>query len=278
MNAPLGIRLLLVDVDGTLLTDDKTLTPAASQAIGELRRAGVAMTIVSSRPPRGMQMLIQPLGLDCIMAGLNGGVYFNADLSIVRSYQVDPTAAKRAVTLMQSNGIDVWIFTEREWLVRDRNAPHVEREVWILKFEPKVVSQFSDEQLKDAVKIVGVSDDAAKIGDCEAELKKALGAETSITKSQAYYVEVTSLQANKGAVVVSMSASLNIPLEEIATIGDMPTDALMFHKSGLSIAMGNASDEVKAQASVVTDSNENDGFAKAVRRYVLRQVQLEPAV
>ena len=278
MIAPLGIRLLLADVDGTLLTNDKNLTPAASQAIGELRRAGVAMTIVSSRPPRGMRMLIQPLGLDCVMAGLNGGVYFNADLSVIRSFQVDPAAAKKAVDLMQSSGVDVWIFTEREWLVRDRNAPHVEREAWILKFEPTVVSQFSDDQLKDAVKIVGVSDDAAKIGDCEAELTKALAAEASVTKSQAYYVEVTSPQANKGAVVVSMSASFNIPVEEIATIGDMPTDALMFHKSGFSIAMGNASDDVKAQASVVTDSNENDGFAKAVRRYVLRQVHSEQAV
>jgi Cof subfamily protein (haloacid dehalogenase superfamily) len=278
MNAPLGIRLLLVDVDGTLLTADKTLTPAASQAIGELRRAGIAMTIVSSRPPRGMQMLIKPLGLDCVMAGLNGGVYFNADLSIIRSYQVDPAAAKRAVDLMQSGGVDVWIFTERDWLVRDRKAPHVESEVSILKFEPKVVTQFSDDQLKDAVKIVGVSDDSAKIAGCEVALAAALDGAASVTKSQVYYVEVTDSRANKGAVVMSLSASLNIPVEEIATIGDMPTDALMFHKSGFSIAMGNASDDVKAQASVVTDSNENDGFAKAVRRYVLRRVPSEQAV
>jgi Cof subfamily protein (haloacid dehalogenase superfamily) len=273
-----NIRLLLADVDGTLLTDDKTLTPAASQAIGEMRRAGVAMTIVSSRPPRGMRMLVQPLGLDCAMAALNGGVYFKPDLSIIRSYQVNPAAAKRAVDLMQNRGIDVWIFTEREWLVHDRKAPHVEREVWILKFEPIIVTHFSDEQLKEAVKIVGVSDDPAKIADCEVALTTSLGIEASITKSQTYFVEVTNPQANKGAVVVSLSISLNIPVEEIATIGDMPTDALMFHKSGFSIAMGNASDDVKAQASAVTDSNENDGFAKAVRRYVLRQAYSEQAV
>ena len=62
---------------------------------------------------------------------------------------------------------------------------------------------------------------------------------------------------------------LEIPTAQIATIGDMPTNVLMFSKSGFSIAMGNASDAVKAQASAVTDSNENEGFAKAVRKFVL---------
>jgi hypothetical protein len=270
MKAPLDIKLLLADVDGTLLTDDKTLTPAATLAIADLRRAGVAMTIVSSRPPQGMRMLIEPLGLNCEMAGLNGGIYFDADLSTIRSYKVDFATAKLAVNLMQIGGLDVWIFTERDWLVQERKAPHVEREVWILKFEPKIVNQFSDEQLKEAVKIVGVSDETEKIDRCEATLAKALDGAASITKSQVYYIEVTDSRANKGAVVTSLSASLNIPIAEIATIGDMPTDALMFHKSGFSIAMGNASDAVKAQASAVTDTNENDGFAKAVREYILR--------
>jgi len=66
-----------------------------------------------------------------------------------------------------------------------------------------------------------------------------------------------------------LSKRLDIPPEEIATIGDMPNDVLMFHKSGVSIAMGNASDAVKAQAGLVTDSNENEGFAKAVRKFIL---------
>ena len=270
-------RLLLADVDGTLLTEDKALTLAASEAIGDLRKAGVTMTIVSSRPPRGMRMLIEPLGADCEMAGLNGGVYFNPDLSIVRSYKVNAAIAKETVDLLRSRSVDVWLFTEREWLVHDRNAAHVEREVWILKFEPTVVDQFSDEQLADAVKIVGVSDDPTKIADCQAALVKALDGAASITSSQVYYIEVTDSLANKGAVVTSLSVALNIPVADIVTIGDMPTDALMFRKSGFSIAMGNASDDVKAQASAVTDSNENDGFAKAVRQYVLCAVRSDQA-
>jgi hydroxymethylpyrimidine pyrophosphatase-like HAD family hydrolase len=81
---------------------------------------------------------------------------------------------------------------------------------------------------------------------------------------------VTHPKANKGTVVETLSNLLNISPAQIATMGDMPNDVLMFRKSGFSIAMGNASDEVKAQASAVTDSNENEGFANAVRKFVLR--------
>ena len=88
---------------------------------------------------------------------------------------------------------------------------------------------------------------------------------------------MTHPDANKGAVVERLSQMLSIPKERIATIGDGANDVLMFRKSGFSIAMGNASDEVKEQASVVTDSNEQDGFAKAVRRYILGRGSMKPA-
>lgn len=70
-------------------------------------------------------------------------------------------------------------------------------------------------------------------------------------------------------MVDTLSEFLNIPPVQIATIGDMSNDVLMFRKTGMSIAMGNSGDDVKAQASAVTDNNENEGFAKAVRKFVL---------
>jgi len=99
--------------------------------------------------------------------------------------------------------------------------------------------------------------------------QNTLGEKASAARSQPYYLDVTHPEANKGAVVGTLSKRLGIPPEQIATIDDMPNDALMFRKSGFSIAMGNSSGEVKAQVSAVTDSNENEGFTKAVRKFVL---------
>ncbi|MDQ0472317.1 Cof-type HAD-IIB family hydrolase [Labrys wisconsinensis] len=263
------IRLLVSDVDGTLVTHDKVLTEEAKAAALALRQAGIAFAITSSRPPRGMRMLFEPLALEGPIAGFNGGVYVKPDLSMVRSHLLDPAAAREAVTLMRDAGLDVWVYTPDEWLIHNPDAPHVAREAWIIKFDPKVVQDFSDAHLAQAAKIVGVSDDADRVAACEAKAQAALGDRASAVRSQSYYLDVTHPQANKGAVVTTLSGLLHIPAEEIATIGDMPNDVLMFRQSGFSIAMGNASDAVKAQASAVTDSNEDEGFAKAVHHFIL---------
>ncbi len=264
------IRLLVADVDGTLVTNDKVLTQASVDSVRDLRRAGIAFAITSSRPPRGMQMLVAPLALDGVIAGFNGGLYVNPDLSIILSYTIDPAAAKACVDFIAKEGLDPWVYTKDAWLVRDRSAPHVAREEWVLKFEAQVVSAFPDTQMAQAVKIVGVSDDPARIAACQKRLQDAIGDKASASPSQTYYLDVTNTLANKGVVVETLSKRLDIPAGQIATIGDMPTDALMFRKSGFSIAMGNASDAVKAQANAVTDSNENEGFAKAVRKFILQ--------
>jgi hydroxymethylpyrimidine pyrophosphatase-like HAD family hydrolase len=162
------------------------------------------------------------------------------------------------------------VYTESEWLIRDAEAPHVAREAWTVKFNARVVPQFTDAHLAHAVKIVGVSDDLERVAACEKAARKALGERVSAARSQPYYLDVTHPRATKGEVVTTLARHLGIAPAHIATIGDMPNDVLMFRESGLSVAMGNASDEVKAQASVVTDSNENEGFANAVRRFILQ--------
>ena len=214
-------------------------------------------------------MLIEPLGLRTAIAGFNGGVLVNPDLSVIESHTLDPAAAEQALKLILDKGLDAWVYTETEWLIRDKDAPHVARETWTVKFDAKVVASFTDAHLAHAVKIVGISDDLDLVAACEKATQKALGEKASAERSQPYYLDVTNKDANKGAVVDFLSRHLGVPVEEIATIGDQPTDVPMFKRSGFSIAMGNASDQVKAQASVATDSYNDEGFAKAMERFIL---------
>ena len=269
MSGKRSIGLLLADVDGTLVTHDKVLTEAAKAAVHELHDAGIAFAVTSGRPPRGMAMLIAPLAVQTPIAGFNGGVFANPDLSMIESHMLDPTTAAETVALILEQGLDAWVYTEDEWLILDPNAPHVAREAWTVKFDATVVASFTEAYFAHTVKVVGVSNDPALVADCEKVAQRTLGERASATRSQPYYLDVTHPQANKGTVVTTLSRLLDIPPAQIATIGDMPNDVLMFRKSGFSIAMGNASDEVKAQASAVTESNENDGFAKAIGKFVL---------
>ena len=263
------IRMVIADVDGTLVTQEKVLTKRAAEAVLRLREAGILFTITSGRPPRGMAMLIEPLKLTQPLAAFNGGVLIQPDLKTVVDQKFLPAGVPETVIeAIERHGLDVWLYTDIEWYVRDANAPHVAREQWTVKFPPTVVKTFAG-LLGRVAKIVGVSDDLERVAKCEKDVQQSGGTHISAARSQPYYLDVTHPQANKGEVVLSLSRLLNIPAEEIATIGDMPNDVLMFKKSGVSIAMGNASPEVQAAATYVTSSNEEEGFANAIEKFIL---------
>ncbi len=262
------ISLVLADVDGTLVTEQKVLTERAQAAVRRVREAGIRFAITSGRPPMGMAMLLDALQLDTPIAGFNGGLFVKPDLTILKQQILPTDIAARAIELIRAHGLDAWVYRGNDWLVAKADAPHVAREAWTVKFEPKVVTDVA-EQPNQVSKIVGVSDDLEKVQHCEADAQAAFGDRASATRSQPYYLDVTHKDANKGAVVEFLSSCLHVPASEIATIGDQPNDVLMFKRAGFSIAMGNASDQVKAQASVVTDSHNDEGFAKAMERFIL---------
>lgn len=265
------VRLVIADVDGTLVTQEKVLTKRAIDAAQRLRDAGILFAITSGRPPKGMAMLIDPLKLSEPVAAFNGGVITQPDLTtVLREQFLAPEAVVQAREAILAHNLDVWVYTDQTWYVRDVNAPHVAREQWTVKFPPVVTHEL--EKLTERVaKVVGVSDDLAAVARCEKDVQQALGNTVSAARSQPYYLDVTNPKANKGEVVLAMSELLKVPPEEIATVGDMPNDVLMFVKSGVSIAMGNASDEVKAKATYATASNKEEGFAIAMERFVLKE-------
>jgi Cof subfamily protein (haloacid dehalogenase superfamily) len=262
------ISLVLADVDGTLVTEQKVLTERAQSAIKALHDAGIRFAITSGRPPLGMAMLFDAIKLDTPIAGFNGGLFVRRDLTILEQRTVPADVARQAVDLIREHGLDAWVYSGNEWLITKPGAPHVAREAWTVKFEPKVVADF-DDVLHQVAKIVGVSDHHDRVRRCEADAQATFGQRATANRSQPYYLDITNKDANKGAVVEYLSQRLDVPRDEIATIGDQPNDVMMFKRSGFSIAMGNASDEVKRQAAAVTDSYNDEGFAKAMERFVL---------
>ena len=266
-NAP-DISLLLADVDGTLVTKEKHLTDRAIAAVRKLHERGIDFAITSGRPPKGMSMLFEPLDIKTPIAGFNGGLLVRRDLSIVESRNLSRDAAEKTVESLRRHGLDVWVYAGEDWIVPKEDGPHVAREQWTVKFAPKVSTDI-DAALDHAVKIVGVSDDLERVRAAEHDLQGELGDDASAARSQPYYLDVTHPHANKGDVVLTLSRHLGIPAERIATFGDQPNDVLMFRRGGLSIAMGQAADEVKQAATHVTDDSENEGFAKGIERFIL---------
>ncbi len=234
-----------------------------------LRRAGIELAITSGRPPRGMAMLVEPLKLTTPIAAFNGGMFVEPDLTSVIERRTLPLAVAREVLdFLLHAGLDVWVYRDTDWFIRTREAPHVAKEQATVQFEPVVTGDLAA-VLDGAVKIVGVSDDHGMVERVEGELRQRVAGHASAARSQPYYLDVTHPDANKGMVVRYDSQALRVSMDQIATIGDMPNDVLMFGVGGVSIAMGNASPDVQRCARYVTRSNENEGFAYAVDAFVI---------
>lgn len=261
--------LVVTDVDGTLVKTDKSLTPRAIAAVGRLHERSIAFSICSSRPPFGQRMLIGPLQLRLPFGGYNGGSIVNPDLSPVEQKFLSPAAARDAVAMFEEHGVtSIWVFTGGEWLIRDASGDHVDLEIHTIQTPPSVVPSF-DGRLDQVSKIVGASKQHDRIGACVAAGQAALAGRATVARSQAYYCDITPPGIDKGRLVDLLAERLAVPHGEIAVLGDMGNDVQMFARAGFAIAMGNATPEVKALAQAVTSSNDEDGFAAAIERYIL---------
>jgi Cof subfamily protein (haloacid dehalogenase superfamily) len=262
------ISAVVSDVDGTLVTDEKVLTARTRAAVAGLRARHIAFAIVSSRPPRGLRMLIEPLGITTPVVGFNGGLVTTPAFLPLSRHVLSSAAARQAVEIIEAHGAQAWLFCRDDWLARRPGGHYARREEHTIGYPPVIVQDFG-RALDSADKIVGVGDDFELLTRLEQDARAALADQATIARSQAYYVDFTHPLANKGVALAELAKLLPVSEREIAVIGDGGNDIAMFERSGVSIAMGNAGPQVRAAADFVTDSNNQDGFAKAIERFVL---------
>lgn len=263
-----GIRLVLSDVDGTLVTSAKELTDETLRAVQRLGNEGILFAITSGRPPRGLTMLIEPLALTTPIAAFNGGLIVDKELSTLEELSIEDDFVDPIVEILSANDLSVWVYQRTDWFVLDLNGVHVAREAKVCEFSPNEIATFDDVR-GDIIKVVGVSDDPDAIAMGLAALNNVLAHEVSATSSQSYYIDVTHRDANKGGVVDYLAKKYTVDTSEIAVIGDMTNDVLMFARAGLSFAVANAPLDVQQAATYVTGSNNDNGFATAIDQYIL---------
>jgi len=264
-----SIKLVVSDVDGTLLTTDKRITDTALAAVGKLRAAGIGFTIVSSRPTVGMGFLIEPLALTLPFGSFNGSSIVDPRLNPIEHHTIPALVVQRSLAVLRDFGIDVWLFSHDQWLIRDPDGEYVAHEARAIRHAPTVVAGFAP-YLGSVSKIVGASSNPALLQACEEAMHEAVGREATALRSQTYYLDVTPPGHDKGTFVEAMARRLAISTADVATIGDMENDLPMFARSGLSFAMGDAADEIKRHASRVTASNDDEGFARAIEMILAR--------
>jgi Cof subfamily protein (haloacid dehalogenase superfamily) len=259
----MSIRLLVSDVDGTLVDKYKQLTPATIAAVARLRDAGIGFTIISARPRSGMLPIADALAIDAPMAAFNGGIVFRRDGRVDSHVTIDEGVARGVFGLIGGAAVDVWVFADDRWHASTDQGIHVEHERVASNQAPIVTNDFTA-LLDHADKITLVSDDPVLLGALTDRAKAAFGDKATVAQSQTYYLDVTALAANKGDGITALAAAFDVPLELVAAIGDQANDLPMLAKAGFSVAMGNGPEAVRHAAQHVTLGNDQDGVAHAI--------------
>jgi Cof subfamily protein (haloacid dehalogenase superfamily) len=264
------IRLLVSDVDGTLVRHDKSLSDANRDAVRALIADGVPATLISARPPSGMIWLAEALGISGPLGAFNGGTLFNADGTILFAHRIEAADAAIMIEMFKAAKVSIWAFADGKWYTDDLDHSRVARERLASNLEPILRTDFHD--LCGRIdKIVGVSDDRPLLQSLEKKGQAAIGARATIVQSQVYYLDITHRLANKGDGIAALAKAMKVDLANVAALGDMPNDLPMFARAGLSVAMGQAPEDVRNAADEVAAANDDDGVADAIKRFVRPQ-------
>ncbi|MDP1028509.1 Cof-type HAD-IIB family hydrolase [Sphingomonas sp. KR1UV-12] len=264
------IRLLVSDVDGTLVDKQKRLTDGTTAAVRRLQAAGIGFTLISARPRSGIMPLIDALDLDAPVGAFNGGIIFRRSGEVIEHHRIGPSVAHGIWDAVGDAAVDRWVFADDRWYASTDQGVHVEHERIASDQEPIVTQDFAA-LLDRADKITFVSDDEALLRALHDRVRPRYGEEATVVQSQTYYLDVTALQANKGAGIAELAAAFDVTLTETAAIGDQANDLPMLDRAGLSIAMGNAPQPVQDRADHVTLGNDADGVAHAIDTIILKQ-------
>ena len=260
-------KAVFSDIDGTLLNSKHQIPTATKNKIQQINKQGIPYVLVSARMPEGMTNIRAELGAKSPMICYSGALVVDEDDKPIYSVALPKESAWKLCKRIQELDpkISISIYTNDEWMVEDKEEYWVAQETEITGVIPKEVSFEDEEVYKEVHKILcmGYKEDIAQL---EHQLIKEFP-EIRIYRSKDTYLEIMSMKASKSDAIHMLKNHFDVERGEIIAFGDNFNDIDMLQYAGLGVAMGNASDEVKQAADIVTDINDNEGERQILDKY-----------
>jgi GntR family transcriptional repressor for pyruvate dehydrogenase complex len=270
------VRLVFIDLDGTLLSGPRLISDRAKRTVANVREGGVEVVLVSSRPPRDIRPFHQQLRLMTPVIACGGALLWNEQARAGLAHApVDPELAAEVVALGRQMGAVANLESDDEWFT-DRLG-NLERDS-IVDYEvsdPQGIGTV-DEVLRSSEAIDKVFLDLRELEDDDATaataaIRRVFGRQATIYETIPGVLDIFSPDASKVAMAQQLARRMQIPAEQTMAIGDHDSDATLLRWAGIGVAMGNATPAAKAAADVITSSNLRDGAAEALEHYLLGQ-------
>ena len=267
-------KVLVLDIDGTLTNSQKEITPATLGALAQMQRRGHIVVLASGRPTAGLRMIIRALGFD-----RTGGYAISYNGACVTDTATGETVFKNALPdyaaqWMHAYALDhdlgMCTYVGSELLCGTRTDRFIDRETTLNQFERVQVESFAPYMHEDLYKVL-LTAPPVRAQEHEKRLARRFMGRLSIYRSEPFFIEVMARGVSKGDAVAGLLERLDMEREDVIACGDGLNDLTMIRYAGMGVAMGNAQQEVKDAADVVTLSNDEDGLVPIIERYILRQ-------
>ena len=269
----MAIKLIAIDIDGTLINSNKEITTFTKEVIHHVRKQGVRVVLCTGRPFLGAQRYVNELGLDLqeeYLITYNGGLIQNTlTKEVIHHIGLSGNDYKRIAKLAMEIGTHFHALDFGAIYTSNRDMSRYTGHDSYFTTMPILYRTMEEIHNNDEFTKMMLIDEPEILDDALAKIPAQYFEEYTIFKSEPYYCEILNKEASKGQAVHRLAASLQLSQHEIMAIGDHPNDLDMVQNAGIGVAMGNAVDEVKNIADYITSTNNEDGVAKAIEKFIL---------
>ncbi|SFL98941.1 hypothetical protein SAMN03159341_113101 [Paenibacillus sp. 1_12] len=270
----MNYKMIVLDLDDTLLRNDHTISPRTLKALINAQEAGVKVVLASGRPTFAMKHIAEELELGkygSYILSFNGAKITNCTTQEqLFSSTLSPETVHDLYIISKQE--EVWIHTYvGDDIVTETNNEYTDIEGEITGMEIVQVDSFVDAIHQPVVKVL-MMDAPEKLATVEKKLQQQLEGKLNVVRSKPFFLEFTEAGVDKATSLQQLIQQLGIQQEEVIAVGDSFNDLTMIEFAGLGVAMGNAHADIKKIANVVTDTNMNDGVAKVVETYILNKL------
>lgn len=269
-------KLLVLDVDGTLLNNEKEISKRTLAALLKVQHMGIRIVLASGRPTSGIMPFAKALELGNFggyILSYNGCQVIKADTGeVMFERRINPEQIPYLEKKSRKNGFSIFTYHDDYILTDNADDLHIRKEAWLNHLKIMEEPEFSIAIDFAPCKCVLVSDDYEALRGLENHWKRRLAGVLDVFPSEPYFLEVVPCGVDKANTLALLMDQLGVKREEVIAIGDGVADVTMLQLAGKSVAMGHAPDSVKICADYVTASNDEDGVAQAVEKLILSEV------
>lgn len=270
-------KLLVLDVDGTLLNEEKVISKRTLSALLKVQQTGVRIALASGRPTYGLLPIAKSLELGLyggFILSYNGSQIINAkNGEILFERRINPEMIPYIEKKAVKNNFALFTYHDDTLLTNSPDNVHVREEAALNNLKIITEEEFSTAIDFAPCKCMLVSDDEEALTGLENHWKKRLDGVLDVFRSEPYFLEVVPCSVDKANTLAVLLEYLGIQRDEVMAIGDGVCDVTMIQMAGTGVAMGNSVESVKICADYTTDTNENDGVAQAVEKLILTEIR-----